>query len=205
MKFFILLDDVRYVNMMETFPRMLMIGGTARKSGKTTLIGRLLEAFGTKYRIGAAKVALYDDEGDFGRHYPDALPRRALVIREEDAALKKDSDKYLGWGAAESWFMAALPDREPLVLEQIRKISERTDLMILESNTLRKNIQPAVFVMINKPDQPAKRSARELAHLVDYTLETGDNAFEDVHQFIGIRNGRWMINKTNHDTFSNRI
>lgn len=196
MKFFILLDDVRYVNMMEDYPRMLMIGGTARKSGKTTLICRLLEAFGQKYRIGAVKVALYDDEGDFARHYPDALPERALVIREKDPALKKDSGKYLASGAAESWFMAALPEKEPLVLEQIRKVSGRTDLMILESNTLRKNIQPGVFVIINKPDRPAKTSARELAHLVDFTLETGDNAFEDVSQFIGVRDGRWMIKKT---------
>lgn len=197
MKFFILLEDDRYVNMMEDFPRMLMIGGTARKSGKTTLICRLLEAFGQHYRIGAVKVALYDDEEDFGRHHPDALPRGALVIREEDAAVKKDSGKYLASGAAESWFMAALSDKEPLVLERIRKIRGRTDLMILESNTLRKNIRPGVFVMINNPDRPAKRSAGELAHLVDFTLEAGDNAFEDLHQFIGVQDGRWIIKNTN--------
>ena len=173
-----------------------MIGGTARKSGKTTWIGRLLEAFGTEYRIGALKVALYDDEGDFARHYPDALEERVLMIREEDPDLKKDSGKYLASGAAESWFMASLPGKEPSVLEKIRSISERNDLMILESNTLRKNIQSGVFVMVNKPVRPAKRSARELAHLVDYTLETGDQAFEDVHQLIRIHEGRWMIKDT---------
>ena len=173
-----------------------MIGGTARKSGKTTLICRLLEAFGHKYRIGAVKVALYDDEGDFGRHYPDALPNKVVMIREEDAALKKDSGKYLAAGAAESWFMAALPEKEPSLLEEIRNISERTDLMILESNTLRKNIQPGVFVMVNNPERPAKESARELAHLVDYTLKTREQAFEDVYQFIGIQEGRWMIKDT---------
>lgn len=182
--------------MMETYPTMLMIGGTARKSGKTTLICRLLEAFGRQYRIGAVKVSLYDDEGDFGRHYPDALPDKVLMIREEDAALKKDSGRYLASGAAESWFMAALPEKEPSVLEEIRNISERTELMILESNTLRKNIEPGIFVMINNPERPPKKSARELAHLVDYTLKTGDGAFEDVHQLIGIYKGRWMIKDT---------
>jgi len=183
--------------MMETFPGILMIGGTARKSGKTTLICRLLEAFSNPYRIGAVKVALYDDERDFGRHHPDALPARVVMIRQEDPALKKDSGKYLASGAAESWFMAALPDKEPSVLQEIRNISERNDLMILESNTLRKNIQPGVFVMVNKPDRPAKKSARELAHLVDYTLDTEAQAFGDVHQFISVQQGRWKI-KTVH-------
>jgi hypothetical protein len=177
---------------MESFPNMLMIGGNARKSGKTTFICRLLEACGAAYTIGAAKIALYDDEGDFARHHPDALPQRYLAINEQKPG-NKDSGKYLAAGAQESWFLAALPEKEAEVMEHIRAISLRNDLMVLESNILRKNIEPAFFVMINNPERTTKKSAQELNHLVDYVIYTGSKGFNEPGRYIGIENGRWTI------------
>ena len=181
--------------MMETIGNILMIGGNARKSGKTTLICRLLEAFGNQYKIAAIKVALYDDAGDFGEHHPQALPAGYQEVRETDPTVVKDSGKYLASGASESWFFAALPQSEKRVTDQIREISKRADLVILESNTLRKKIKPGRFVLVNHPGRDTKKSARELASLVDYTLDTGSFEFTNVHQFIGIEDKSWSLKK----------
>ena len=181
---------------METLDNLLMIGGNARKSGKTTLVCRLLDAFARDHAIAALKVALYDDAGDFGKHYPRALPMGYWEVRETDPAVQKDSGKYLAAGASESWFFATLPESEKRVTDQIRDISSRMDLVILESNTLRKKIQPGFFVMVNHPGRNTKKSARELAHLVDYTLETGSQRFEDVRQVFGVQKDHWILKNT---------
>jgi len=178
---------------METLDQVLMIGGNARKSGKTTLICRILEAFSRHHRIAAVKAALYDDAGDFARHHPEAGSQGYFEIQEADPSVPKDSGKYLASGAAESWFFAALPDSEQRVVSQIASISRRTDLMIVESNTLRKKITPALFVMLHHRDRALKESARELEPLVDYTLETGGDDFEDVRKFLDINANGWFI------------
>jgi len=178
---------------MITLDQILMIGGNARKSGKTTLICRILEAFGHRYRIAAVKAALYDDAGDFARHHPEAGPSGYQEIQEIDSSVSKDSGKYLACGAAESWFFAALPDSEEQVIRQIASISHRADLLIVESNTLRKKITPGLFVMLHHKDRAVKKSAQELQHLVDYALETGSEEFEDVHKFLGISKDGWFI------------
>jgi molybdopterin-guanine dinucleotide biosynthesis protein len=181
---------------METLDQVLMIGGNARKSGKTTLICRILEAFGSYHRIAAVKAALYDDAGDFAQHHPEAGSTGYLEIQEIDSSVAKDSGKYLASGAAESWFFAALPHAEQRVVDQIVSISQRTDLLIVESNTLRKKITPGLFVMLHHRDRAIKKSAWELQHLVDYTLETGSEEFEAVQNFLGIDKNGWYIKNT---------
>jgi hypothetical protein len=86
---------------------ILMVGGNARKSGKTSLICRLLEQFGRQYPIIAVKVAIYADKDIFLEHFPLARNKGYLEIKEEDRNNKKDSGKYLAAGALESWFLAA--------------------------------------------------------------------------------------------------
>jgi molybdopterin-guanine dinucleotide biosynthesis protein len=180
---------------METLDQVLMIGGNARKSGKTTLICRILEAFSPNQRIAAVKAALYDDPGDFALHHPEAESAGYWEIQEVDPSVPKDSGKYFDSGAAESWFFAALPDSEHRVVSRIASISHRNDLVIVESNTLRKKINPGLFVMLHHKDRAVKKSARELQHLVDYTLETGSDEFEEVQKFLGIANNGWFIKK----------
>ena len=193
---FIHLEINRYVHIMEILDQVLMIGGNARKSGKTTLICRILEAFGRHQRIAAVKAALYDDAVDFARHHPEANPSGYQEIQEVDPSVSKDSGKYLASGAAESWFFAALPDSQEQVVRQIASIHQRNDLVIVESNTLRKKFTPGLFVMLHHKDRVVKESAQELQHLVDFALETGSDEFEDVQLFLGVDHDGWFIKNT---------
>lgn len=174
-------------------PNILMVGGNARKSGKTTYIRQVLTAYGNQHRIAAIKAALYDDAEDFGRHYPQALPTGFHEIKEDEPSEKKDSGRYLASGATESWFFAALLQNLEQVLERISAISRDAELVVLESNALRKNIQPGVFVMINNPARKAKMVAREVWHQADLFIDTQKTGKGLIGQSIGITGNRWFV------------
>jgi molybdopterin-guanine dinucleotide biosynthesis protein len=173
--------------------QVLMIGGNARKSGKTTMICHILDAYGAQHRIGAIKVALYDDAADFSVHYPQGVSSGIWEVQETDPSVPKDSGRFLSAGATESWFMAALPEKEQQVIDQIGAIRRRMDLVIVESNTLRKKIEPGLYVMVIEPGRKLKQSALELRHLVDRTIETGSPEFDEAQRFIGPGRGSWML------------
>ncbi|GEM_PF-1725823 len=178
-------------------PNILMVGGNARKSGKTTFVRNVLAVYGKQYHIAAIKAALYDDAGDFGRHYPQALPRGFWEVKEVEPSEDNDSARFLASGATESWFFAGLMENLEEVLECISLIGRETGLVVLESNALRENIQPGVFVMINNPQRATKDSARGVWHKADFLLDAGEAGDEFIYQSIGIDNTRWIL-KTNH-------
>lgn len=172
---------------------ILMIGGNARKSGKTSMICRLLGYYGKNYSIAAVKVALYDDWEIFRKHYPEASESGYLEIKENNPEDRKDSGKFLTAGAAESWFISAASGNEDRVLQKIMDIEDQIDWMILESNVMRKYIDPGLFVMVNHSGKEMKASAKELSPFSDLHVSTGSEIFENIESYIGIENDKWNI------------
>ncbi|MFP4622357.1 MAG: hypothetical protein ACLFM7_13680 [Bacteroidales bacterium] len=173
---------------------ILMIGGNARKSGKTSLICRLLEYFGPQFSIAAVKLAIYNDRQIFREHYPEAITDGYLEIKERDPLSEKDSGKYLRAGASEGWFIAAVTENEGKVEQRVAEIVNRMDLLIFESNALRKNIAPGIFIMVNDGRKKQKASAKAVIDFVDLFVETGDEIFGQIENYIEINKNVWNLN-----------
>jgi hypothetical protein len=179
--------------MAEKHFSILMVGGNARKSGKTSMICRLLGYYGKNYSIAAVKVALYDDREIFSAHYSEASESGYLEMKENNPDNKKDSGKFLSSGAMESWFIVAASGNEDRMLQKIMNIKDQIDWMILESNVMRKYIDPALFVMVNHGGKEMKASAKELSPFADLHVTTGSEIFENIESYIGIENDKWNI------------
>ena len=181
---------------MERQFNILMVGGNARKSGKTTIICRLLERYGTELSISAVKAALYDDQEVFREHYPRAYGKGYLELKETDSLVRKDSGKYLRAGALESWFLAAVKKNEDRMIRRISEIANRGGLMIIESNALRNSIHPGIFIMVNNRSKEEKYSASSVSDYADLNMETGGEIFDNIEDYIDIKNNIWNLNKT---------
>ncbi|MBS3775922.1 MAG: hypothetical protein KGY70_12090 [Bacteroidales bacterium] len=181
--------------MSEKQYNILLVGGNSRKAGKTELICRLLENFGKEYSIAAVKVALYGDRDIFRGHYPQASEAGYLEIKENNPRLMKDSGKYLAAGAAESWFLVSITDNEEKVVQKIMEISNHVNLMIVESNALRSNLEPGIFVMVNKRGKEQKQSAKAVSSCADLIVETGGEMFRHIERYIKIDNHTWNLKK----------
>lgn len=180
--------------MAEEHVNILMVGGNARKSGKTTMICRLLEYFERTYAIAAVKVALYGNREIFSEHYPEASGNGYLEIKENSPYNKKDSGKFLAAGAAESWFIAAVNGKEDKVIQKIKEIENRVNFMILESNVIRKYIEPGVFIMVINSEKEVKASAREVFSFADLHVDTVSERYENIESYIGIDKNKWILN-----------
>jgi len=146
----------------------MMIGGSSKNSGKTTLIRKLIEQF-PDLKLIAVKAVLYDNVTDFQRHYPEYKEKDFFAIREHKA-VDKDSGRFLSSGADQAWFLAAHTTGEEKLLTHLQTICETGQPVILESNILRKFIVPKYYVMIVNPDKPIKQSAQQYMHLADFVL-----------------------------------
>jgi len=170
------------------FPNLIMIGGSSKNSGKTTLIRTLIEHF-SDLPIIAVKAVLYDDEGDFKRHYPEYKDRDFFAIREHKA-VDKDSGRFFSSGADQAWFLAAHTTGEAKLLTHLHSICETRQPVILESNILRKFIQPKYYVMIVNPEKPIKDSAQQFMHLADEVLRSNVEK-NDFPEMLSWKNNEW--------------
>jgi hypothetical protein len=170
------------------FPNLIMIGGSSKNSGKTTLIRKLIEHF-ADLKIIAVKAELYDDEGDFQRHYPEYKDKDFFAIRERKA-VDKDSGRFLSSGADQAWFLAAHTTGEEKLLTHLQTICETGQAVILESNILRKFIQPKYYVMIVNPEKPIKDSAQQFMHLADPILRS-ENEKNGFPELLSWDNNEW--------------
>ncbi|GMO53823.1 MAG: hypothetical protein Ta2G_12380 [Termitinemataceae bacterium] len=172
---------------MTEAPNMILIGSSARNSGKTFLacaLIRRLKALNEEPVI-ALKITCAEGSGK-------ACPRGGAgcgacsidgdyCLSEEKRAPSsvKDTQQLLASGADKVFWLRCL--REKLesayasFLEELQSKSGCKTTIICESNTLRTIVRPAVFVMIMDDDNGIKKSAQAVAQKADVTLHTNFN------------------------------
>jgi molybdopterin-guanine dinucleotide biosynthesis protein len=176
--------------MLPSFPNVLLIGSNTRKTGKSTLICRLLERYGKEQSIAAIKLAIYDDINDLKAHYSSASDKGVYIIEEHKPG-DKDSRKFLASGAHRSWFIAIMQSEIEQVVDLLNSIKNEGHLVIIESTSLRNYIIPGLFVFLYKESSnKKKREARELA---DMEIETGSDDFNNIDQSVCVEQDMWVF------------
>jgi hypothetical protein len=143
-------------------PRLLIIAGTGRESGKTTLACRIIKNFCNSRPIIAVKISPH-------RHYFEPggkiiTQRDNLYIAEEtDTGTGKDSSRMLAAGARRSFFVMAPEDLLLEAIHQIIDITGNAVFMICESGGLRRWVEPGLFLVVSGTGQKDKKPiARDL-------------------------------------------
>jgi hypothetical protein len=144
-------------------PNLLIIAGTGNKSGKTSMVCRLIEQF-RELNIIAVKIT---------PHFHDITPGlRTLrtgsfysVFRETDNESSKDTSRMLRAGASEVYFAKVTDDTLAKAFNEILGIIPEGSPIICESPALRYYFEPGLFIVMTSGYEYNKKDISSLIEL----------------------------------------
>ena len=179
---------------------ILIIGSTARNTGKTEFACRIIEKHSTQQEIIGVKVIPVDKNevschrGDEGCGLCDSLTCDYEIIEEKTTDSNKDTSRMLKAGAKKVYLL--LVDRNSLEkgIDAILRIIPGNALVVIESNSIRKVIEPGLFIVITKlMNNSVKQSCAEVIEFADKIIGF-DNMNWDFHpDNVLIQNESWII------------
>ena len=169
-------------------PNMILIGSTARNSGKTTLASLIINRYKVNGPVVGLKVTTVHHKnrrcihGEKGCGACSSLEGAFQITEELNASSNKDTSLLLAAGAHKVYWMRTMENNIYEGFEAFAaKISENV-LVVCESNSLRTVVNPSVFIMIkNSSNCQMKKSASQVIDKADIIIE---NDFNDNFQQI---------------------
>jgi len=174
-------------------PQLLLIAGTGRNTGKTTLACQILRKFSPVKTIYSIKITPH-----FHKNIQSGkviLQTNNLYIAEEtDATASKDSSLMLESGAQKSFFVMATDQNLMEAFQKIVQLIPSDSFIICESGGLRHHIIPGLFFMMNKTEvEKIKPDAEKLKLLADRVITFDGEKTDFELNSIEIKDNRWKI------------
>lgn len=176
-------------------PVILLIGGSGRKIGKTTLATMIIEKFAKTHEIVGLKISnmMPGDEAFHGFH-THKLTRNFSILKENQSG-KKDSQRMLGSGARYSFFVRVQDQYIPEAFNALQDEIGKDAIVVCESNSLRSIIEPGLFLMVFDPDGKTNKTETEnLLAMADVRLAAHDYThFAETVSKIQLLKEGWVI------------
>lgn len=170
---------------------MILIGSTARNSGKTTLAVAIIEKYKNKTPVYGIKVTTIAEKhgkcihGEEGCGVCTNFDNDFDITEELGNTNNKDTAVLLAGGAKKVYWLKTLASYISEGIEAVLAKIPPNALIICESNSLRKVVEPGVFVMVkNTEDSQIKITAAEVIEQADIVYENyfHDNFDEVINQ-----------------------
>jgi hypothetical protein len=168
---------------MQNVPNMILIGSTARNSGKTALAISIIDKYRMHHRVIALKVTTIAEKN--GKCIRDgegcgtcsSLKGNFELTEELNTAGNKDTALLLAAGAERVYWLKVLKSHICEGFREFFALMPEKVLIVCESNSLRKVVKPGVFIMMKTDgDNKIKDSAAEVMSQADIVYE---NNLED--------------------------
>jgi len=174
---------------MHNIPNMILIGSTARNSGKTALALAIINKYKGKRPVIAIKVTTIAEKnakcirGGEGCGVCSNLKGDFEIIEELNKTNNKDTSIILASGAQKVYWLKTLKEHIYEGFEELISSIPKNTLIVCESNSLRKVVNPGVFIMVkNTEDNQIKKSALEVINQADIVYE--NNLIDDFEEVI---------------------
>jgi hypothetical protein len=176
---------------MLTLPNLLLISGTGRNVGKTTFVCRLIEQY-KELPITAIKITshLHDLSGNYRTI---KISEDYQITEELQADESKDGRRMKLAGAAKVYYVQCKEEKLSECLEYLPELHQTISPVICEAGTLRKMIQPGLFLLLHNDQSNIKQSALELVPLADKMVMFDEGNFNISIDNIKYRQNRWQI------------
>ncbi len=174
---------------------LLIVGGTKRNIGKTTLIERIIKKFSPEYEIIAFKIkTIYPNDDLFHGKDNSALLKTENFRITEEANPKgiEDTNRMLNAGAKKVYKIKVKSNYIGEAFLELEKTTNKNSLIICESNSLRKYITPALYLFVKELNSDnMKPSAKQMIQFADKIITT-DGENHDINlKYLEVINGRW--------------
>lgn len=147
--------------------KLILLSGTGRNSGKTTLICKIINFLKETHDVYALKITTHFHGTN--THTPDFRGERFSIWIEYTAPEGKDTWRMMQAGARLVFYVECDPDKVFEAYGVVRNYLPPDSLVVCESGGLRYDLIPALFVMANNCEKP-KESALKLLPYADEVL-----------------------------------
>jgi hypothetical protein len=159
--------------------KLVVVGGQARKVGKTSVIAGLIRGLNT-LAWTAVKISHHaGDPGSQGRPLAEELPAHLdfLLSQERDPSGHSDTSLYLTAGARRALWMRAREGTLARALPGLLAALEGDEHVIIESNSLLAFLKPAIFLFVMDESRgELKASASQFLSRADALVTVGADA-----------------------------
>ena len=166
---------------MKNIPNLLLIAGTGRNTGKTTLACSIINIFSADFPIIGLKIS---------PHFHGGTKSLKLVItdnnfniyEETSASTGKDSSLMLKAGATKVFYIEVLDEYLEAAFEQFLNILPKSNPFVCESPALINYVKPGVFFIVDNKNN--KKKKQEIFRKKEITDKWIDTDIEDIHEVI---------------------
>jgi len=180
---------------MKDIPNLLLIAGTGRNTGKTTLACSIINKFSSNFQVIGLKISPHFHGGT------DSLKtivndNNFNIYEETSASTVKDSSLMLKAGAAKVFYIEVLDEYLKTAFEQFLNILPKSHPLICESPALRKYIQPGVFFIVDSErNKNKKKEILEFREKAEMWIDTDNDNIQDIINKIKSINSSWHFFK----------
>lgn len=180
-------------------PQLLLIAGTGRNTGKTTLACHIIRKFSAIQPIIAIKITPhFHKDSQSGKILINSAD--LFIAEETNPATEKDSSRMLAAGAQMVYFVITGDEHLVEAYNEIYKRIPANALIICESGGLRQKLVPGIFFMMTgKESRIIKPLTEKLLLLADrLIIFDGEKTNFDLDT-IKIVNNQWTLKKQPDD------
>lgn len=181
--------------MNNSYPNILLVAGTGRKIGKTSLICKIIEKFKDQVPVIAIKLTPH-----LHTNSENAILETALYqcpdfrIFKEESNSPKDSGRYFNSGANKVFYIESQPITVVDAFYKTMTFIPLNSIIVCESGSLFDYIKPGAFIMITGKEIKSFDKYFERLGKADIVFDsTNINCCFDISK-ITIKEGKWKIN-----------
>jgi molybdopterin-guanine dinucleotide biosynthesis protein A len=181
-------------------PNFIIVGSTGRNTGKTEFACRLIKQYSNQYTvIGVKVVAIERSEaescprGGKGCGVCSSLNNDYEIIEEKVIDPTKDTSRMLIAGAKKVFFLKVDKNCLHEGVNALLKLIPKNAMVICESNSIRKAIEPGLFLVIrNAEDKVVKESCSEVIDYANKVIEFNNMSWDFNPDRVLIKDNQWI-------------
>lgn len=157
---------------LPVIPNLIIIGGSSRNVGKTTLALKLIEKYAATEKITGLKVTSIrpGEETHHGSHENPGL-QSFRIIEETVNSSSKDTARMLSAGADKVYYIETPDSKINVAMEMFLATINTGGPIVCESRSLRSAVIPGLFVLLKHYDKNLIKPDFDLYEkLADITL-----------------------------------
>lgn len=178
----------------------IVIGSTGKNTGKTEFACSIIKNHSSNFDVYGVKVVAINrhegscPQGGDGCGICVSLSDDFEIFEETAFDIAKDTSRMLMAGAKKVFMLKVEKSKLKKGLEALVKIIPPNALVVVESNSIRKVLEPDKFIVIkNLGEKRVKRSCAEVISLADKVIGFQDNSWDFEPERIFVKNGKWNI------------
>ena len=178
---------------MKNIPNLLLIAGTGRNTGKTTLACSVIKRFSANSQVIGLKISPHFHGG--------TKSLKTIIANEnfnlyEETSLKsgKDSSLMLKAGATKVYYIEVLDEHLKMAFEKFVDTLPSKAHIVCESPALINYVKPGVFFIVdNEKNKNKKANILQWRKAADKWIDTGIEDMDSIIEKINVNENEWKL------------